>query len=171
MDGIEEVELEDAAEATLAAELQKLNIASGETESDSGHASEVKQVQFVRYRIAMDSVVRGTALNRSAKLQDLGMMVTTVGPRGVRGGFQKERGVVPAKSAKEAAKVENLRAEAKASMPGSLFLFLCFLFPFIFLTNILTGILAAWQAYEHAYLKGFLLPVVKAIEVSNVPLL
>ena len=75
-------------------------------------------VQYARFRVAKDSIIRGTPLKRSERIKDGGAMMTTAGSSNIFGQFSENRGVIPARGKKEAAMVEELREEIKLSMPG-----------------------------------------------------
>ena len=79
-------------------------------------------VQYARFRVAKDSIIRGTPLKRSERIKDGGAMMTTAGSSNIFGQFSENRGVIPARGKKEAAMVEELREEIKLSMPGKLVL-------------------------------------------------
>ena len=72
--------------------------------------------------MAKDSIIRGTPLKRSERIKDGGAMMTTAGSSNIFGQFSENRGVIPPRGKKEAAKVEELREEIKLSMPGKLVL-------------------------------------------------
>lgn len=152
-DVFEPFTLSSAVETSLAGQLEGMTIAP---HAETDVPSDAQRVQFVRFRVAEDSVVRGIALNRSAKLADSGLMAKTAGSTSTYGQFS-ERLVVPAKSAKEVALADKLRVQVKDAMPGAWVLF-----------SPIHAILppAEWQLYEHAFLQGFMPPIAKIIEVS-----
>lgn len=127
MDRITPLALDNVAKSDLVGQLEEMSLApNAEDGIDSdGFRSKSRRAQFVRFRVATDSVARGTALNRRENLAEGGAMMTTVGASSVYGQFSENRGIVPPKSAKEAETVDALRAEVKSAMPGmSFFLFL-----------------------------------------------
>ena len=79
-------------------------------------------MQYARFKMAKDSIIRGNPLKRSEHVKDGGAMMTTVGSSNIYGQFSENRGVVPPRRAgKEAAQVEELREDMKISMPGKLY--------------------------------------------------
>ena len=78
----------------------------------------MRNVQYARFRMAKDSIIRGTPLKHSERIKDGGAMMTTAGSSNIFGQFSENRGVIPARGKKEAAMVEELREEIKLSMPG-----------------------------------------------------
>lgn len=75
-------------------------------------------VQYAKFKMAKDSIIRGTPLKRSERIKDGGAMMTTAGSSNIFGQFSENRGVIPPRAKKEAAMVEELREEIKLSMPG-----------------------------------------------------
>ena len=75
-------------------------------------------VQYAKFKMAKDSIIRGTPLKRSERIKDGGAMMTTAGSSSIFGQFSENRGVIPPRAKKEAVMVEELREEIKLSMPG-----------------------------------------------------
>ena len=108
-------------------------------------------LQHERFEIVVDSICRGNRLNRSENKKDGGAMMSTVGTTQTFGSFSQNRGVVPPRPNKceEIELVEELRTNAKLYLPSKR----STLFPISIAVDLS---LLVWQAFDHAFLEGFL---------------
>ena len=91
-----------------------MNPESKDSKSSSGDIDAL----VVKFKTAMDSVIRGSALNRSDSLSEQGIMVKTAGASQNRGNFSATKGQPAPKNAKEKSALENLRVEISKALPG-----------------------------------------------------
>ena len=145
------------ASEELNQELEGFKVAAKESfsklqELESVGKANSLSLQHERFEIVMDSVCRGNRLNRSENKKDGGAMMSTVGATQTFGSFSQNRGVVPPRPNKyeEVELVEELRTNAKLYLPSNL---RSALFPLSIAVDLS---FLVWQAFEHAFLEGFL---------------
>lgn len=79
---------------------------------------DTRRVQYARFKIAKDSVIRGTPLKRGERVKDNGVMMKSVGSSSTYGQFSENRGIIPPRKRRNEAKMaEELREEMKICMP------------------------------------------------------